>query len=128
MVTNKKTKRRVAPSRLRYEASHPTVKIRVDQKLYDELKALKEQTGQSVADVLRVGLGKAQAASGETYDRALLEGYEIGCEQAKEEYEVTYWCAKCRRRHMSITSDDEKEAVANFIYQAGWHSEACSGG
>lgn len=128
MVTSKKTKLRVAPSRQRYEASHPTVTVRVDRKLYDELRALKEQTGQSVADVLKVGLGKAQAASGEAYEKALVEGYEIGFEQAKVDYEVTYWCARCRLRHLSINSDEEKEAAANFMYLAGWQTEACSEG
>ena len=42
------------------------------------------------------------------------------------EYEVTYWCSRCSRRHLSITTDEAMNAAAQLMYEAGWHSTACS--
>jgi len=39
-----KKKAHKPPSRIKYEQSHPTVSVRVDRKLYDELKELQELT------------------------------------------------------------------------------------
>ena len=54
--------RHVPPSRRRYEALNPTVSARVSKNLFREIKALKDRSGKSVADVLREALG-AQAPS-----------------------------------------------------------------
>ena len=58
-MVNKQGKRRsTPPSRRRYETSHPTVSFRVDHDLYARLKELKEKANLSVADVLKIGLGR----------------------------------------------------------------------
>ncbi len=123
--------RHVPPSRTRYEANHPAVTARVSKELFAELKVLKKQAGLSVADVLKIGLEKSKPRAGEAYEKGYQEGGEegfvLGWGQAEEEYEVTYWCASCRRRHLSITTDEEKEAAAALMYQAGWHSTVCGG-
>ena len=117
MVKPRRTHRHVAPSRTRYEAGHPTVTVRVDRALYDNLKALKDTAGLSMADVLKVGLEKAQPD--------LEAAYHQGYEEAEAEYKVTYWCAHCRERHMVITTDAEKEAACKLMYQAGWYNPKC---
>lgn len=122
MVSRKSNRKHVPPSRRRYEETHPTVTLRVDQALYNQLKSLKEATGQSVADVLRIGLGKAQAVA----EQAYTQGAEFGYEEAREEFEVTYWCSGCQQRHMSASTHEQKEAAANLLYRAGWHDPACS--
>lgn len=128
MVTRRQKQRHVPPSRLRYEAAHPTVTLRLDRKLYEELKALKLKGGQSVADVLKVGLRKTKATVEKASEKAYEKGYAHGYEEAKEEYQVTYWCSECKRRHLTILSDEAKEAAANLMYQAGWHGLDCSKG
>jgi len=60
MVNTQGKRRSTPPSRRRYEASHPTVSFRVDLDLYAELKALKQTSNLSVADILKVGLGKCE--------------------------------------------------------------------
>ncbi len=50
-------KRRVPPSRTRYEQQNHTVSIRVSKEMYDRLKALKEQGDKSLGDILREALG-----------------------------------------------------------------------
>lgn len=122
MVSRNPNRKHVPPSRRRYEESHPTVTVRVDQELYRQLKSLRESTGQSVADVLKVGLGRVQADLRPAQEQAYSDGYE----DAQNEYEVTYWCSRCQRRHLSIDTDEQKEAAAGLMYQAGWHSTACA--
>lgn len=45
------------PSRVRYEQSHPTISVRINRELYDELKELSRTTGKSFADFLKDGAG-----------------------------------------------------------------------
>ena len=87
-----------------------------------KLADLKELHGLSLGDVLRIGLEKAKPNLDAAYGRGCYEGYE----EAKEEYEVTYLCSLCRRRHMSINTDEEKKAAAQLMYDAGWHSTICT--
>lgn len=116
-----RAKKSAPPSRIRYEKENPAVTVRVPRELRDALARLKEEHGLSLGDVLRIGLEKAEPDLDATLERGMIEGYEI----AKDEYEVTYWCSQCQRRHMSITSDEEKAAAANLMHRAGWHSAGC---
>ena len=120
-MVRRKGKRRIPPSRQRYEGSHPTVTVRVDRALYDELKTLKERTGHSFADILKIGLDKLQVNEEKIHARGFMEGLNFG----KEAFEVKYRCARCRRLHMSITTDVEKRAAAELMYRAGWQAHSC---
>ena len=106
-----------SPSRRRYEAKNPVVSVRVPRDLYDALMEFKESMGQSMANVLKLGLELAQPD--------LLEAWTEGFEAAQEEYEVSYRCHRCRRPHLSITSDDEKADAAALMYKAGWYDPDC---
>ncbi len=137
MVSGKSKRRQVPPSRLRYEASHPTATVRVARELHNELKRLRETAGLSMAEVLKVGLEKAQASTQKTYEKGFKAGKKAGrqtgyrsgksdgFEVATEKYAVSYYCARCRYRHLTITTDKEKEAAANLMYEAGWHNPDC---
>lgn len=125
MVTDRsksstKAKRSVPPSRLRYEAANPAVTVRISLQLRDALAKLKDEHGLSLGDVLCIGLEKAKPQ----LDAAQQRGEKKGYQKAKREYAVTYWCARCRQRHLTITSDEEKEAAADLMFRAGWHSPA----
>ena len=116
-----RAKKSVPPSRVRYEKANPAVTVRVSRELRDLLAEMKEERGLSMGDLLRIGLEKAKPDLEVAYDQGMAVGYDI----AKDEYEVTYWCSRCRRRHISVTTDEEKEAAAELLYQAGWYSAAC---
>mgnify|MGYP000680183026 CR=1 FL=1 len=89
MVNTSGKRRPTPPSRRRYEASHPTVSFRVDLDLYGELKALKEKANLSVADVLKVGLGKCEPLVGEAHHTGfmggLAESYAVACDDCQDE-------------------------------------------
>ena len=89
MVNRNGKRRPLPPSRERYQQSHPTVSLRVDQDLYDRLKELKGKANLSVADVLKVGLEKSEPLVGEAFQNgfmsALAEAYEAVCEDCEDE-------------------------------------------
>ena len=97
MVNRQGKRRSMAPSRQRYEASHPTVSFRVNEELYGQLKKLKLQSNLSVADVIKIGLEKTEPLTGEAYDRGFLAGLA-------ESYAVA--CEGCQDDIMSITDKD----------------------
>lgn len=123
-------KRNPPPSRVRYERSHPTVTIRVDSELYEQLQEMRSTGGFSYAEVFRAGLDKASLVVGKALEEARQEGYQEGLaegsEAAKRKYSVGYYCARCKRKHLIIVHDKEKAAAARLMFDAGWHSPRCS--
>ena len=127
MAPRNRKKKHTPPSRQRYEADNPVVSVRVPKDLYDALARFKKR-GLSFADVLKLGLELAEPDLEEAWNQGSIWGHDIGYEAAQAEYEVTYRCRRCRRcrrRHLSITTDDEKEAAASAMYQLGWHDPDC---
>jgi hypothetical protein len=60
MATNRGNRKRVPPSRERYEAENPVVSVRISKEMREELQVLNTAAGMSIADVLRVGLDRAK--------------------------------------------------------------------
>ena len=89
MVNTSGKRRLIPPSRRRYEASHPTVSFRVDLDLYAELKALKQTSNLSVADILKVALGKCTPLVGEAHHTGIMgglaEAYQNVCDTCEDE-------------------------------------------
>ena len=120
MVTKKRQKNRVPPSRVRYEAANPTVSVRISQELkQEELEDLKITTGMSMADILKGGLGKIQPDAEEVFERGFRDGYGV----AREEFEVFAPCGKCGKAHLSVTGPQMKGAVAQKLF--GWSAKGC---
>ena len=89
MVNTHGKRRSTSPSRRRYEASNPTVSFRVDLDLYAQLKALKEKDNLSVADVLKIGLGRCAPLVGEAFHNGFMSGlaeaYQNVCDTCEDE-------------------------------------------
>ena len=89
MVNRSGKRRPLPPSRERYQRSHPTVSLRVDQDLYARLKELKGKANLSVADVLKVGLEKSEPLVGEAFQNGfmggLAEAYQNVCDTCEDE-------------------------------------------
>jgi hypothetical protein len=117
MAARNGKRRRVPPSRLRYEAKNPTVSLRISEEMRNELQFVKETTGMGVADLLRVALNRIQPDLEQLFD--------MGQEDSRETYEVRYCCSACGEPHLSITSRAEKEAAAQYMYEHGWHDPRC---
>ena len=121
MATAKGKRKHVPPSRRQYEATHRTVSARLDAELQHELDLLKSESGMSTADIIRIGLDKAKP----DLEASFQKGVEVGFERSREKYEVPYECSECGRWHLSISTLEEKVAVAEYMSEHGWHHEDC---
>ena len=117
MATNKGTRKRVPPSRERYEESHPVISVRVTPEMRERLEFLKSTSGMSAADVLRIGLGLAEPA--------VDEAFEVGHGDSERRHKVAYWCCNCGRDDVSVETSTEAEAVGEFLSQNGWRCPEC---
>ena len=121
MATNKGKRKPVPPSRVRYEATHKTFSVRLDPELQRRLDQLKHESGMSLADVIRIGLDKAEPNVKAAFHR----GVEYGFEEAREFFEVRFQCRRCGLWHQAITTDELKAAAAEFMYQQGLSDIEC---
>lgn len=121
MATAGGNRKQVPPSRKRYEETHPVVSVRLSPELRHELDLLKFESGMNTADVIRIAVDKAKPDLKAAYERGVEDGYET----ASQIYEVSYPCSECGEWDLSITSDEEKELVAEFMRQQGWHHTEC---
>ena len=122
-----KAVKRKAPSRVRYEQSHPTVSCRIPRDIYDRLRVTKNTAGKSFADILKTGLGilEVQAKKeGEVREKGHAEGYKKGYAEAARLYMVTYPCCICGKMLM-VTSGDEKEAIKKYMQEHSWGHKEC---
>jgi hypothetical protein len=121
--------RRKSPSRIRYEALHPTVSFRVTRDIYDKVKAVEKFNGMSFADVFKVGLGILKVPIKDELEarkQSYAAGYKKGQADAESLYKVSYPCAVCRKT-LTITSKAEKEAVKRYMQEHRWGHKECHG-
>ena len=122
----RKSKR--SPSRIKYEETHRTFSFRVSKELYDRLEAVKKAESLSNTDIVTAGLGLYKVkvkAEEEVRREAYDKGWEKGNEEASNLYAVTYPCSKCRKE-MTVTTDEEKKAIREFMVANGWQHCDCS--
>lgn len=119
--------RKKAPSRVRYEQGHPTISCRIPRELYDSLRKAKSTGGRSFADILKIGLGALEVQARkeeELVKRGYSIGYKKGYAEAESVFKVTYPCNVCRRP-LTVTSQEEKEAIRGYMRENGWGHTAC---
>ncbi len=111
----------VAPSRKRYEASHPVISVRVTKQIYDQLQEAR-QNGQSYGDVLRVGL-RIQKTNLQPLQEKIetLELENIELEELVERRFVRYPCYVCKSL-LTVESEQEKEVCRQALRGRFRHS------
>ena len=123
MTTKNKKSKRVPPSRFRYEKSNPTISVRVSQEIKEELEELKITTGFSMSDILKVGLDKMKPDAEASYERGLSDGYEMGYQGGKEQFEVMATCWGCGKAHVPVVGETMKAVAAQKLI--GWCPKSC---
>src|SRR5208283_3087690 len=107
----KEKEKKTSPSRSRYEKSHPTVSCRVPKDLYDELETISKKEGKSLADILKIGLGRLEekvADCENARNEGLYEGYMVGFSEAEEAFKVIYPCNVCSGL-VALSTGEEKD-------------------
>lgn len=112
-----------APSRIRYEESHPTISCRVSREVYDRLQEMKAKEGRSFADILKIGLGIFELKAKKD-EKAYSKGYKDGYRQAELEFKVTYSCSICGKI-IALRSAKEREAAREYMEEEGWGHGEC---
>ena len=130
----KNSRKRIAPSRQRYEANNPVISIRIPKELHQKLIEVRQTTRQSWTDLLRVGLRlqapvlaprkPSQKELDEEYEEGFTIGYEMGEEETKAAYMVTYRCSVCSKP-IEAASDGEKQAMAQYMTEHRWGHGKC---
>ena len=95
----RKPKKRAPPSRIKYEASHPVVSVRVSRELRADLRDLKRQYGLSMADILKIGIEKADQAAVKAHQ----QGYRDALGESLGKVED---CPRCWTELSSLIPDD----------------------
>ena len=85
MANDSGKRKRVPPSRKKYEQTHPIVSARVDVETYKELQELKRVSGISVADLVRVGLEKCSPFAGTASNEGRLSAFSMAYEAVCDE-------------------------------------------
>lgn len=121
-----RAKKHKAPSRIKYEQSHPTVTCRVSKDIHDRLVKAKVE-GNSFTDILKLGLGILEVRVkklGEAKKQGWDEGYKKGFADAKLRYKVIYHCSVCRHI-IEVISKEEKNAISEYMQVQGWAHAEC---
>ena len=123
----KEKSKRVPPSRDRYEKANPTVSCRVSKEMNDALEIIRKREGKSIADILKIGLGKLEVkatADSKIGDTALLEGYNTGFSDAKKTFMIEYPCSVCGEM-ITVSTAEEKEAIMQCMVEHNWGHDSC---
>jgi len=113
-------KKRKSPSREKYEKGNPTVSARLPEETRDRLRVELAKLGMSLADALKVLAGELEVKV-----IPIDEARQLGYEEAKNLYMVTYLCSRCGKE-MIVTTDRAKQAIKEYMHEHGWHHGGCN--
>jgi hypothetical protein len=126
----KEASKKVPPSRARYDEAHPTVSCRVSKDLYDELETISKKEGKSLADILKIGLGRLEEKAADcenARNEGIYEGYMVGFSEAKKAFKVMYPCIVCGEM-ITVSTVEEKEAIMQYMVEHNWGHHSCHKG
>ena len=108
------------PSRIRYEQTHPVIAIRVDKETAERLRALAEESGKSLATLIKENLDLQEG----DYTEAWSKGYDEGT----KEHQIWYYCDVCGKRMNVTPSSNDHKALIDYMKEHGWGHQACHSG
>lgn len=112
-------KKKVPPSRVKYDGKNPTVSARMPREERDKLFAVLKKLNLSLAKLL-VAFAEENEIKLKPIEQAKKEGYE----GAKEKYGVPFACAKCGKP-VYITRLKSKALAGRFMTENGWCHAGC---
>ncbi|MFA4837406.1 MAG: hypothetical protein WC749_15225 [Dehalococcoidia bacterium] len=122
-----KSKHKKSPSRVRYEAAHPTVSCRVSLEAYAKLKSIIEDENMSFGELLLMGAGimeRRKADEAKLKSAASDDGYRKGCADTERRFKISFRCAVCRKA-IDVTTPEAKKFAAEAFETRGWAHQPC---
>ena len=105
------------PSRIRYEQTHPVISVRVDRGTAGRLRDLAEESGKSLATLIKENLDLQE----EKHNEAWSKGYDEG----RKEHQIWYYCAVCGKRMNMTPRGNDHKALIEYMEEHGWGHKAC---
>lgn len=103
-------------AKTKYDNSHPIISIRLTPGLKKKLEDIKKMSDKSVADVLKEAVGLQIHSTSDAYTKGYLTAQVLYC--------VNYECSVCGKS-ITISTPDEKKAVAQYMNDHGWAHGEC---
>ena len=122
-----KVTKRKAPSRAKYEQSHPTVSGRVTLEIHQRLQVVKKTEGKSIADIIMIGLGLLEvkvSQEKEAKQQGYEKGHNDGFKEARDYFMIRYKCSVCGEV-IAVMDQDTKEAIKEYLLENGWGHADC---
>jgi hypothetical protein len=116
-------KKKVPPSRIKYDEKNPIVSARMPREERNKLFAVLKKLSLSLAQLL-VAFADEYEIKLKPIEQAKKEGYEEGYAGAKEKFGVPFACAKCGKT-LYITSPKSKVLAGRFMTENGWCHAGC---
>lgn len=116
-------KKKVPPSRVKYDVKNPTASARMPREKRDKLFAVLKKLNLSLTQLL-IAFADENEIKLKPLEQAKKEGYEEGYAVAKEKYGVPFACAKCGKP-VYITSPKSKALAGRFMTENGWCHAGC---
>ncbi len=122
----KKNKKKL-PSRVKYDRNHRPISFRASGEFYERLQAVRNETGDSYADIMKKGLGLIEVkirSEKRIQEEALRQGHRKGYELAESTYKLIIPCFGCGE---DIVVEDEatKKVIRQGMRQLGWGHSSC---
>jgi flagellar biosynthesis/type III secretory pathway protein FliH len=121
----KNSRRKVPPSRVKYEKNNPVISFRVPIDIFNRIQHVKKVGENSFANVFMAGLGKMEAR-GKKLEGARSEGYNQGYQKgyadAKLKYRITCNCDICGQE-IEVIQPSIKQSVRQYL--KGWAHQEC---
>jgi hypothetical protein len=143
----------VPPSRLRYEAAHPTVAVHCDLETKARLIALRDVAGLSLGELVKQALEllerDVESARRDGFNKGLLEGPRAGREEGRtagleegrtagleegrkagfaeavRSYRIAYPCASCGKLMAMKVGSGDAAAARQAVIDARWSHGDC---
>jgi len=114
-------RKHVAPSRLRYEASHPCISFRLSREEFKKLEEIRRRSRLSLAEIARRCLGVHLAQTREAYNHGRRTGLKEGLGQ------VELPCPRCKGPMRIDLKSAANEQAADLVRKAlsGWRHVTC---
>ena len=111
------------PSRDKYDRAHPTVSARLPLATRDKLLAKLEALNMTLPEALKVLAGELEIKA-KPIEEARNKGFQVGFQQAKKRYLVTFPCSECGKL-VPITEPKAKAKIARYMSESGWKHSQC---
>jgi mRNA-degrading endonuclease RelE of RelBE toxin-antitoxin system len=123
LAKSRKTTKKKSPSRIKYEASHPTVSARIPLEIKQKVIANLKTLDMNIADAFKK-LGGELEEKAKPIELMKKAEYKAGYNAAKNYYAVPYQCSKCGQT-VVIYTPEEKEAASRLMTEAEWGHKTC---